>query len=93
MSFRLSVTLKKFEPGYDEYLAAHTKDGKCLHPIPNKASCIFSSGLYHHPTFVGAAWDQENKRQVGWVVREGAEKYGREVLTPLGHTWEVVEYD
>jgi hypothetical protein len=91
MSFRLAVKLKHFE-GFAEYAAAHDQ-GRCLHPIPNKCACVLSSGLYHHPTMVAAGWDQENKRQVGWVVRAGAEEYGKRVLSPMGHTWEVVEYE
>ena len=70
-------------------------DGVVIHHCDGakdpKKACPLMTGFWHHGVRVAAGWDDENRRQIGWVVRAGAEKYGREHISNMGHTWEVEE--
>jgi hypothetical protein len=61
-------------------------------PADLKADSIaFASGYYHYGIKIFAFYDDKAKKDVGWVVREGAEMYLKKL--PDTMNYEIVEYD
>lgn len=80
MSYRLKVKILVPEVILDD-------------PTATESMTALHTGFYHDAMYVTAAWDDEAKKCVGWVVPAGAEKYAREHLDPMKLQWEVVEYE
>ena len=60
-------------------------------PIPAEDDALgWAAGFWKYGCTIYATW--KDNEPVGWVVVAGAEKYGREIIDPLGMTWEIEEY-